>query len=136
MLVAFLNLGPSEVALILVLFLLLFGAEKLPELARRAGRAKAQLDGVAKQVTSALEDPDEQALAQQLEFERKREAYVKAMGDPAREDLVKRAEALGLQTQGLDTEDLKAAIAARLAGEEGDAPLEEKEPKNAAGAQQ
>lgn len=136
MLVAFLNLGPSEIALILVLFLLLFGADKLPEMARRAGRAKAQLDGVAKQVTSALEDPEERALAEQLEFERKREAHIKAMGDPAREDLVKRAEALGLQTQGLDTEDLKAAIAARLAGEEGDAPLAQKESENAANAQQ
>lgn len=133
---AFLNLGPSEVALILVLFLLLFGAERVPELARRVGQAKAQLDGVKNQVTSAFEDEEEKALREQLEFEAKREAHIRAMGDPDREDLARRAEALGLQTQGLSSEDLKAAIAARLAGEEGDASLGEEKPKNAANAQQ
>ena len=134
---ALLNLGPSEIALVLVLLVVLFGADKLPQLARRVGQAKAQLDAAKNQVAQAFEDPDERSAAQQAEFERKREAYIRAMGDPSREDLIARAEALGLQTQGLDTLDLKAAIAARLAGEDAAdaAPaLEAKEPENAADA--
>jgi sec-independent protein translocase protein TatA len=134
---AFLNLGPSEVALILVVLVVLFGADKLPELARRVGQAKAKLDAAKSQVVRAFEDEEQRASAEQADFERKREAYIRAMGDPPREDLVKRAEALGLQTQGLDAQDLKAALAARLAGEDATEPaVEKKEPENAAGAQQ
>ncbi|GEM_PF-4539858 len=136
---ALLNLGPSEVALILVLLVVLFGADRLPELARRVGQAKAQLDAAKSQVVDAFQDEDERALAKQQEFERKREDYIRAMGDPPREDLVKRAEALGLQTQGLGAEDLKAAIAAKLAGEEGadaEPALGQEGSENAAGAQQ
>jgi sec-independent protein translocase protein TatA len=134
---AFLNLGPSEVALILVLLVLLFGAERIPELARRVGQAKAQLDSAQKQIAETFQDEDEKALAAQLDFERKREAHMAAMGEPPPEELEARAAALGLQTQGIGREDLKAAIAAKLAGEDAaEAPLEEKEPEKAASAQQ
>jgi sec-independent protein translocase protein TatA len=139
---ALLNLGPSEVALILVLLVLLFGAEKLPELARRAGQAKARLDGVTKQVAESFQTDDEKALADQLAFEKKREAHMAAMGEPTPEALDARARDLGLQTQGISREDLKAAIAAKLAGEDAaeasDAGLAlgEEKSENAAGAQQ
>lgn len=119
MLLAFLNLGPSEVALILVLLVVLFGADKLPQLARRVGQAKAQLDAARHQVTDAFQDEDARAAEQAAAFEAKREQYIRAMPDNlGYEELVKRAEALGLQTQGLDTPDLRAAIAAKLAGED------------------
>jgi Sec-independent protein translocase protein TatA len=117
-LLAFLNLGPSEVALILVLLVVLFGADKAPALARRVGAMKAQLDSARSQVVDAFTTPQDRQDENLAAFEAKRERYVRAMDDAPYEELVKRAEALGLQTQGLDTLDLKAAIAARLAGED------------------
>ena len=42
MTLAFLNLGPSEMAVIFVLVLLLFGAKKLPELARGMGKGMGE----------------------------------------------------------------------------------------------
>ncbi len=39
---AFLNLGPAEMAVIFVLVLLLFGAKKLPELARGMGKGMGE----------------------------------------------------------------------------------------------
>lgn len=116
---AFLNLGPSEVALILVLLLVLFGADRLPQLARRVGQARAQLDAARHQVVDAFQDEEARDAEKAAAFEAKREQYIRAMPDDVPyEELVKRAEALGLQTQGLDTMDLRAAIAAKLAGED------------------
>ncbi|MEA3200189.1 MAG: hypothetical protein QOE90_1617 [Thermoplasmata archaeon] len=128
-LLALLNLGPSEVALILVLLVVLFGADKAPELARRVGAMKAQLDSARGQVVEAFTTPQDRADDRQAEFEAKRERYIRAMDDAPYEDLLKRAQGLGLQTQGLDTLDLKAAIAARLAGEDkADDPAEPSAP--------
>mgnify|MGYP001795520407 CR=1 FL=1 len=62
-----------------------------------------------------------------------------AMGEPTPEELDARAHELGLQTQGISREDLKAAIAAKLAGEdasEPEAPLGEEKSEKTAGAQQ
>jgi len=53
-----LNLGPTEILLIVLVLLLLFGAKKLPELARGSGRAlrifKAETKGL-------MEDEDDDA---------------------------------------------------------------------------
>lgn len=117
MLLAFLNLGASEIALILLLLLLLFGADKLPELARSVGRARAQLESAKSQVTDALKTEEEKARDGQFTFERERERKIKeaaAQEDPERAALVRAAEELGLQTQGLEKEQLKTAIHARL----------------------
>ena len=37
-------LGPTEIAIIIVVFFLLFGAERLPKLARSLGSSKAEFD--------------------------------------------------------------------------------------------
>jgi sec-independent protein translocase protein TatA len=54
------NIGPPEIILILLVLVLLFGAKKLPELARGSGRAlrifKAETKGL-------MDDDDEQAPA-------------------------------------------------------------------------
>lgn len=52
------NLGPTEIILILLALVLLFGAKKLPDLARGVGRSLR----IFKAETSKLsEDPDEEA---------------------------------------------------------------------------
>lgn len=117
MFLALLNLGPSEVALLLVLFLLLFGAQKLPELARALGRARAELERAQRGVQDALKSDDERALEEQLAFERAREHQMRQQ-DAEFLQLQRAAEELGVQTDGLTKEQLRAEMAKRLAGPE------------------
>lgn len=70
---AFLNLGPTEVALVLVLFLLLFGADKVPQLARSLGKAKAELERAQREVRESIKTDEEREIEEQLAFERARE---------------------------------------------------------------
>ncbi len=51
------NLGPTEIILILLVIVLLFGAKKLPELARGSGRALR----IFKAETKGLMDDDDDA---------------------------------------------------------------------------
>jgi len=55
------NLGPTEIILILLVLILLFGAKKLPELARGSGRALR----IFKAETKGLMDDDEDVKPQQ-----------------------------------------------------------------------
>ena len=52
------NLGPTEILLILLVLVLLFGAKKLPELARGSGRALR----IFKAETKGLMDDDDEKL--------------------------------------------------------------------------
>ncbi|MHB8605717.1 MAG: twin-arginine translocase TatA/TatE family subunit [Thermoplasmatota archaeon] len=71
--VAFLNVGPTEIVLILLLYFLLFGAEKLPEVARQLGKLSARWTRTKAEITESLLTADERALAEQTRFERMRE---------------------------------------------------------------
>ncbi len=55
MLAIFQGLGPTEIILILVVILLLFGAKKLPELARSLGKSSKEF----KKGLEDTSDPDE-----------------------------------------------------------------------------
>ena len=57
------NLGPTEIILILLVLVLLFGAKKLPELARGSGRALR----IFKAETKGLMDDDELTKALNIE---------------------------------------------------------------------
>ena len=63
------NLGPTEIILILLVLVLLFGAKKLPELARGSGRAlrifKAETKGL-------MDDDDETKTEEQRAIEAQR----------------------------------------------------------------
>ncbi len=52
------NLGPTEIILILLVLVLLFGAKKLPELARGSGRALR----IFKAETKGLMDDDDESM--------------------------------------------------------------------------
>ena len=118
MLLGFLNLGASEIVLILLVLLVLFGADKAPQLARTLGRARAQLDQAKGQFTEAIKSAEERAWDEQVAFETERERKIaEANADPDREALARAAEALGLQTQGLSADELRAAMKAKLAAE-------------------
>ena len=68
-----LNLGPTEILLIVLVLLLLFGAKKLPELARGSGRAlrifKAETKGLMED-----EDDDAHKTPEQRELDAQRSA--------------------------------------------------------------
>ena len=129
---ALLNLGPTELALVLVLFLALFGADKLPQLARGLGRARSEFDAARRQAETALKTEEERLLEEQLAFERLREHQVaQQVADPERAALARAAQELGLQAEGRTAEELRADIARRVA-EAG----AQKDAENAARAQQ
>ncbi|HWH09038.1 MAG TPA: twin-arginine translocase TatA/TatE family subunit [Candidatus Thermoplasmatota archaeon] len=117
MFLALLNLGPSEVALLLVLFLLLFGAQKVPDLARALGRVRAELERAQRDVRQAMRSEEERALEEQLAFERAREHQMREQ-DEDLQRLRRAAEEMGVQAAGLTKEELRAEMAKRLAGPE------------------
>jgi sec-independent protein translocase protein TatA len=69
------NLGPPEIILILLVLVLLFGAKKLPELARGSGRALR----IFKAETKGLMDDDDE------KFKTEEQRQIDAQrGDPVR----------------------------------------------------
>jgi len=74
------NLGPTELLIILAIVVLLFGAAKLPELARGSGRAlrifKAETKGLSDDETADYKTPEELELdRKQAELDAERQAY-------------------------------------------------------------
>jgi sec-independent protein translocase protein TatA len=71
----FMNLGPTELIIIVAILVLLFGAKKLPELARGSGRAlrifKAETKGL-------LDDEDKDATPEQREVNERNRAASEA----------------------------------------------------------
>ncbi len=69
------NLGPTEILLILLVLVLLFGAKKLPELARGSGRAlrifKAETKGLMDD-----DDDDRQKTEEQRQIEAQRPTVI------------------------------------------------------------
>ncbi|HET6651014.1 MAG TPA: Sec-independent protein translocase subunit TatA [Nocardioides sp.] len=73
------NIGPPEIILILLVLVLLFGAKKLPELARGSGRALR----IFKAETKGLMDDDEEDSKTKTQEQREIEARNQA-SEPAR----------------------------------------------------
>ena len=72
------NLGPTEILLILLVLVLLFGAKKLPELARGSGRAlrifKAETKGLMDDEDDEVKDSQKTEAQKQLDAQRRAEA--------------------------------------------------------------
>ena len=60
---AFFNLGGGEIILILAIVLILFGAKKLPELARGMGRAVKEFGAARDEVERELSQPGPNCVA-------------------------------------------------------------------------
>ena len=131
---AFLNLGPAELALLLLLFLLLFGVDKAPDVARSLGHARARLERAQGELQGALETEEEKARRELIEYERMRESVIAREGPPAREALVREALRLGVDPGEMSDDELRAALDAARA--RGGADAGGKGSENAADAQQ
>ncbi len=63
------NLGPTEILLILLVLVLLFGAKKLPELARGSGRALRIFKAETKGLMDEDEDEDKHKTPEQKQLD-------------------------------------------------------------------
>ncbi len=72
------NLGPTEIILIILVLVLLFGAKKLPELARGSGRAlrifKAETKGLLDDDDDTVDERDKTEAQRQIDAQRSAEA--------------------------------------------------------------
>jgi sec-independent protein translocase protein TatA len=90
------GLGPTEIGLIILVVLLLFGAKKLPELARGSGRAlrifKAETKGLLDDDDDGVKESEKTEAQKQLDAQRRTEAArrletpVEHPADPPRPD--------------------------------------------------
>jgi sec-independent protein translocase protein TatA len=84
------SVGTPEILFLLLLILLLFGAQKIPDLARSLGRA-------------------------QKEFTKAREEIIDSQATPTEEDRIRKAaKDLGVPVEGRTTEEIRAAIAEKM----------------------
>ena len=79
------GLGGSEILIVALIIMVLFGAKKLPELARSLGRSKG-------------------------EFEKGKAEFEPESGSKSRAELEKAAKELGIDTEGKTDEELKNLI--------------------------
>ena len=79
------GLGGSEILIVALIIMVLFGAKKLPELARSLGRSKG-------------------------EFEKGKADFEPESGSKSRVELEKSAKELGIDTEGKTDEELKNLI--------------------------
>ncbi|MBW3583911.1 MAG: twin-arginine translocase TatA/TatE family subunit [Euryarchaeota archaeon] len=109
--------GP-EWAVVIFLFLLLFGAKKIPQLMRSLGRAQGEFQ-------KAKKDFEREVRAGKAEASGSTEAAVDAETPPLpdKDPLVaarRRAEEFGIETEGKDLETLKREIAEKVISEDQD----------------
>ena len=113
---ALLDVGPTEFLLLAGLFLLLFGADKVPDLARTFGRTTSKLRSAGKQFQDELDRERGEVVE-----DRPGDAVPpeqKAQLAAAEEDLLRQlrqaARSLGIDPAGKDEAELRAAIGAKV----------------------
>lgn len=90
--------GSFEIIILLAIFFLLFGAERLPKLARAVGQSKGEFHKGISEVTAA---PDSA----------KTEVELEDGGKTAEVALAQKAEAAGIDPSGKTTEEVEKDIA-------------------------
>ncbi|MFZ8906716.1 MAG: twin-arginine translocase TatA/TatE family subunit [Poseidonia sp.] len=93
------GLGPLELSVLLLLFFVLFGAQRLPELANALGRSKGEFHKGLNEAT-ALGDSARTV------------ADLEAGGRTPDQVLIDRAKAVGMNPAGMPVEELEKKVAA------------------------
>ncbi|MEL0181941.1 MAG: twin-arginine translocase TatA/TatE family subunit [Candidatus Poseidoniales archaeon] len=93
------GLGPLELSILLLLFFVLFGAQRLPELANALGRSKGEFQKGLNEATS-LGDASRTI------------ADLEAGGRTPDQVLIDRAKAVGIDSAGMPVEELEKKVAA------------------------
>ena len=89
--------GPFEIMILLAIFFLLFGAERLPKLARAAGQSKGEFQKGLSEVTGEPSSANT-------------EADLDAGGKTRSVDLAQKAEAAGVDPSGKTAEEVAEEI--------------------------
>ena len=93
------GLGPLELTILLGLFFVLFGAQRLPELANALGRSKGEFQKGLTETTSAVKAASTVA-------------DLEAGGRTPDQQLMERAKSVGLDPVGMDVDELQAKVKA------------------------
>ena len=93
------GLGPLELSILLLLFFVLFGAQRLPELANALGRSKGEFQKGLSEVTAAGDS------ARTI-------ADLEAGGRTPEQVLMERAKAGGIDPTGMPVDELEAKVSA------------------------
>ena len=93
------GLGPLELSILLLLFFVLFGAQRLPELANALGRSKGEFNKGLNEVTSIGDTA-------------RTVADLEAGGRTPDQVLMERAKAVGLEPAGMPIDELKKKVEA------------------------
>jgi len=91
--------GPFEIMVLLAIFFLLFGAERLPKLARAAGQSKGEFQKGLNEVTSSPSTKNT-------------EADLENDGRTIEVDVAQKAEEAGIDPSGKSIEEVKEEIEA------------------------
>jgi len=91
------GLGPLELTILLGLFFVLFGAQRLPELANALGRSKGEFQKGLTETTSPVK------VASTV-------ADLEAGGRTPDQQLMERAKSVGLDPVGMDVDELQAKV--------------------------
>lgn len=91
------GLGPLELTILLGLFFVLFGAQRLPELANALGRSKGEFQKGLTETTSAVKAASTVA-------------DLEAGGRTPDQQLMERAKAVGLDPVGMDVDELQSKV--------------------------
>lgn len=112
-----LGLGATEFALIALAYVLLFGVDRTPELARRVGRAQARFSRWKAEFDREVEAARTDA---QQAFELEREEHIRNQDPRYVEETRLRdaADALGVETEGRSEDEIREAIREAV-GDEG-----------------
>lgn len=108
---AFLNIGATEILVIALLALVLFGAERIPEIARQLGRAKAQFEASARDFSRQIDKERGQEFRPGDAVPR---SHVEGTKLTEEERIRRAARELGIETEGLAVEEMRTLIARRL----------------------
>jgi sec-independent protein translocase protein TatA len=93
------GLGPLELTILLGLFFILFGAQRLPELANALGRSKGEFQKGLAETTSAAN------MAKTV-------ADLEAGGRTPDQALIERAKAVGIDPTGMAVEEVERKVTA------------------------
>ena len=89
--------GPFEIMILLAIFFLLFGAERLPKLARAAGQSKGEFQKGLKEVTGEPSTVNT-------------EADLEAGGKTKAVDVAQKAEEAGIDPSGKTTDEVEKEL--------------------------